>query len=258
MDAFVDISYHCEDETALITLERPAVRNAFTVPMMDSLCLALRRAAADPGIKVIILTGAGKAFSSGGNVKEMAAGQLRLWEMKNYLWEHVQRVPLALAEVDKPVIAAVNGLAYGGGFDLALACDLRFASREAVFCSTFVRIGLAPGNGGAFFLPRLAGRSRALDILLTGRRVEAEEALELGLVDRVYEPEQLLAETRQYARELARWPLPALRAIKRAVSQGEKSDLRSHLDYLSSQLALLADTEEHRRAVADLVQRRRQ
>ncbi|MBW1646271.1 MAG: enoyl-CoA hydratase/isomerase family protein, partial [Deltaproteobacteria bacterium] len=229
----------------------------FTVPMMDSLCRALRRAAADEEIKVVILTGAGEAFSSGGNVKEMAAGQLRLWEMKNYLWEHVQRVPQVLAEIDKPVIAAVNGLAYGGGFDLALACDFRFASRGASFCSTFVRIGLAPGNGGAFFLPRLVGRSRALDILLTGRRVEAAEALSLGLVDRLYESDELLPAALQYAEELARWPLAAIRAIKRAVIQGEKSDLRSHLDYLSSQLALLAATDEHRQAVEKLVRRRR-
>lgn len=250
---FTDLLYRTDGPLAVLSLNRPEMKNAFTLPMLDSICRALRLATADPQIKVILLTGEGNAFSAGGNVKDMAAGDLRLWEMKNYLWDHVQRVPQGLAEVDKPVLAVIDGPAYGGGFDLALACDFRFASDQATFCSTFVRIGLAPGNGGAYFLPRLVGRGKALDILLTGRVVRMEEALSLGLVDRVVPPDQLMAVATSYARDIAQWPLSSIRAIKRAVAQGEKCDLRSHLDYLSSQLALLTDTAEHRDAVKQLV-----
>jgi len=257
MMEFIDILYQVEAPLAMITLNRPEIKNAFTLPMMESMELALRRAVADEQVKVIVITGAGGSFCSGGNVKDMAAGRLQSWEMKRYLWDHVQRIPLLLEEVDKPVIAAIDGVAFGGGFDLALACDFRFATDRSAFCSTFVRIGLAPGDGGACFLPRMLGRAKALDILLTGRVVRMDEALNLGLVDRVVAPEFLLPEVRKYAGEIGQWSLPAIRAIKRAVNQGEKSDLRSHLDYVSSQLALLSEMPEHLEAVNKLVAARK-
>lgn len=254
---FTDILYQVEGPLATITLNRPEIKNAFTLPMLESMGCALRQATDDPLVKVIIITGAGGSFCSGGNVKDMAAGRLQSWEMKRYLWEHVQRIPLLLEEVDKPVIAAIDGVAFGGGFDLALACDFRFAADRATFCSTFVRIGLAPGDGGAYFLPRMLGRSKALDILLTGRVIRMSEASDLGLVDRVVTADALLSEVRTYAGEIAQWPLPAIRAIKRAVNQGKESDLRSHMDYVSSQLALLSEMPEHLEAVNRLVAARR-
>jgi len=254
---FADILYQVEAPLATITLNRPEIKNAFTLPMLESMGRALRQATDDPLVKVIIVTGAGGSFCSGGNVKDMAAGRLQSWEMKRYLWEHVQRIPLLLEDVDKPVIAAIDGVAFGGGFDLALACDFRFAADRAAFCSTFVRIGLAPGDGGAYFLPRMLGRSKALDILLTGRVIRMSEASDLGLVDRVVAAELLLSEVHKYAGEIAQWSLPAIRAIKRAVNQGKESDLRSHMDYVSSQLALLSEMPEHLEAVNRLVSARR-
>ena len=254
---FTDILYQVEAPLATITLNRPEIKNAFTLPMLASMGRALRQAADDPLVKVIIVTGAGGSFCSGGNVKDMAAGRLQSWEMKRYLWEHVQRIPLLLEDVDKPVIAAIDGVAFGGGFDLALACDFRFAAARSSFCSTFVRIGLAPGDGGAYLLPRMLGRSKALDILLTGRVIRMSEASDLGLVDRVVASDVLLSEVRTYAGEIAQWPLPAIRAIKRAVNQGERSDLRSHMDYVSSQLALLSEMPEHLEAVNRLVAARK-
>jgi len=254
---FIDILYQVEAPLATITLNRPEIKNAFTLPMLESMGKALRQAADDPLVKVICITGAGGSFCSGGNVKDMAAGRLQSWEMKRYLWEHVQRIPLLFEDVDKPVIAAIDGVAFGGGFDLALACDFRFAADRAAFCSTFVRIGLAPGDGGAYFLPRMLGRSKALDILLTGRVIRMSEASDLGLVDRVVASDVLLPEVRKYAGEIAQWSLPAIRAIKRAVNQGEKSDLRHHLDYVSSQLALLSEMPEHLEAVSKLVAARK-
>jgi len=248
-----DIIYEKSDQLAFISMNRPETLNVFTNQMMDSICDALKNAKDDPDINVIILKGEGEAFSSGGNIKDMHEGRLASWDMKHHLWDHVQRVALCLEDMDKPVIASIDGPAFGGGFDLTLACDLRIATERATFCATFVRIGLAPGNGGAWFLPRLIGQSKALDILLTGRVVKADEALKIGLVDRVVPAEMLEKETRGYAEEIACWPIESVRAIKRAVYNGFKSDLRGHLDYMSSQLALLTQTDEHREAVKKFV-----
>ena len=249
-----DIIFHKSTPLAFITLDKAETRNAFTQEMVDSLCRALMDAKDDPGIKVIILTGRGEAFCAGANVKEMAEGKFTAWDMKSFLREHVQRIPLLLEDMDKPVIASVGGPAYGAGFDLALACDLRIASEKASFCSAFIRIGLVPGNGGIYFLPKLVGLSKALDILLTGRVIKMDEALKIGLVERVVSPENLEAETKKYAMEIAKWPLEPLRAIKRGVYSGLKSDLRGHLESISSQQALLTQTREHREAVKRLAE----
>ena len=253
---FPDIIFRKSPPLASISMNRPETKNAFTPEMMDSICKALIESKGDPDVKVIILTGEGGAFSAGGNVKEMAEGKYTSWDMKNFLWDHLQRVPLLLEDVDKPVIAAIDGPAYGGGFDMTLACDLRVASERATFSSTFVRIGLAPGDGGAYFLPRIVGLSNALSILLKGGIIKTEEALNLGLVDRVVPVEGFSASVKDFALEMAQWPLSSLRAIKRAVYQGLRSDLRGHLDYISSQLALLSETEEHREAVKELLKKK--
>ena len=252
---YTHIIYEKSPPLAIISLNRPEAKNAFTLPMVDSICRAINNASDDPHIKVIILRGQGEAFSAGGDIKEMAEGKLAAWEMKDYLWENVQKLPLLLDTLDKPIIAAVDGHAYGGGFDLTLACDFRIASKRATFSSNFVRIGLAPGAGGGYFLPRLVGLSKALEIMLTGRMIGPDEALKIGLVDRIASSELLPQETRAFAEEIARGPLTSLRAIKRAVYDGLKSDLRGHLDYMSSQLGLLSQTKEHMDAVRKLVKK---
>jgi enoyl-CoA hydratase/carnithine racemase len=251
-----DVIFRKSPPLASISMNRPETKNAFTPEMMDSICQALREAKADPDVKVITLTGEGGTFSAGGNIKEMAKGELTSWNMKDMLWNHIQRVPLLMEDVDKPVIAAIDGPAYGGGFDMTLACDLRVASERAIFSSTFVRIGLAPGDGGAYFLPRIIGLSKALDLLFRGRVIKVEEAYRLGLVDKVVPVEGFSESVKDYAMEIAQWPLPSLRAVKRAVYQGLRSDLRGHLDYISSQLALLSQTEEHREAVQKILEKK--
>lgn len=251
-----DIRYSKTDATAFISLDRPETRNAFTFPMIQSLFVAIKDAQRDENIKVIVLSGQGEAFCSGGNVKEMAAGKLTSWDMKRYLWDHIQRIPLLLQDIDKPVIAAIDGAAHGGGFDLAMACDLRIATERATFCGTYVKIGLAPGNGSAYFLTRCVGVSKAFELLITGRVVEAKEALELGLVQRVVTPDRILPEVRTYAGQIARWSLDSLRSVKRSVYNSLHTDLRSHLDFMSSQLALLSQTRDHRDAIEKLVQKK--
>lgn len=253
---FTDIRYRKADATAFISLDRPETRNAFTLPMIESLCTALKDAQTDRNIKAVVLSGEGGAFCSGGNVKDMAEGKLTSWNMKHYLWEHVQRIPLLLQDLDKPVIAAVDGAAHGGGFDLAMACDLRIATERATFCATYVKIGLAPGNGSAYFLTKCLGIGKAFELLITGRVVETKEALELGLVQEVVPPERLSAEVGRYTGQITKWPLESLRAVKRSVYNGLHCDLKSHLDYMSSQLALLSQTLDHRRAIENLVRKK--
>ncbi|MBF0524631.1 MAG: enoyl-CoA hydratase/isomerase family protein [Deltaproteobacteria bacterium] len=250
---FQDIKYQKQDHIATITLNRPDLKNAFTLPMLKSVELALMDAKDDPEIKVIILTGAGDVFCAGGNIKDMAGGKLQSWQMKDYLWNHVQRVPLLLEDIDKPIVAMLNGPAFGGGMDLALMCDLRVASERANLCATYVRIGLAPGDGGAFLLPRLVGLAKTMEILLTGDVIEPAEALSLGLVNKVTAHADLEAETLALAGKMSQWPLVSLRACKRAVMNGLTSSFRSHMDYVSSQVAMLSATEDHMNAVNRLI-----
>lgn len=249
---FKDIRYHKEAPLAWITLARPETLNAFTPDMLSGVEEAVKDAQADDSIKVMLLAAEGRAFCAGGNVKEMARGELMGWDMKNYLWNHVHRLLLTLEGADKPVIAVINGAASGGGFDMTLACDLRVASERATFCASYVRIGLAPGGGGAYRLPRLIGMAKALELLLSGRLIDAQAAYDMGILNRVTPHDSLNEEARALALEIAQWPLTAIRMVKRAAYNGTLSSLRGHLDYISSQLALLTLTPEHQEAVEKL------
>jgi enoyl-CoA hydratase/carnithine racemase len=251
----VDVKYEKKQPLAWIIFNRPEVRNTFTIEMMHSCEEALKDAKGDDSIKVILLTGAGEAFSTGGDINSMAPGGAIAdpWRLKNFLWDHIQRVPLLLEDIDKPVMAVINGAAAGGGFDLAMACDLRIASERATFCSSFIRLGMANGDGGTYFLPRILGMAKALEVMLTGRMIEASEALSLGMVSRVVSHERLKEEAESLAGEMAQWSLPALRFIKRAAYHGLTSSLRAHMDYVSAQLTLLIQTREHQDAVQDFL-----
>jgi enoyl-CoA hydratase/carnithine racemase len=251
-----DIIYSKSNAIASISLNRPDTRNAFTYPMVESLSTAFHDAQSDDHVKVIVLSGQGDAFCSGGNIKDMADGKLASWDMKRFLRDHVQRLPLLMRNVDKPILAAIDGPAHGGGFDLAMTCDLRIASERATFCANYVKIGLAPGNGSAYFLTRCIGTARALDILLTGRLVNMKEAMDLGLVQAVVPSARFLQDAFEYAGRMTKWSVESLKAVKRAVYHGLHSDIQGHLDYMSSQLALLSQTPEHRKAVEDFAHRK--
>jgi enoyl-CoA hydratase/carnithine racemase len=250
-----NLKYEKKKPLAWIVLNRPAERNSFTVEMMDSCQMALKDATNDDSIKLILITGAGEAFSVGGDINTMAPGGAIAdpWRLKNFLWEHVQKVPLLLEDVDKPVMAVINGATAGGGFDLAMACDIRIASERATLCSSFIRMGMANGDGGAYFLPRILGMAKALEVMLTGRLIEAAEALSLGIVSRVVPHDKLTLEAEGLAQEITQWSLPALRFTKRAAYQGLQSSLRTHMDYISAQLTLLIQTQEHKDAVCDFL-----
>lgn len=219
------------DSITTIALNRPDKLNAFTGSMRDDLLRALRSAEDDDACRVVVITGAGRGFCAGGDVEVMS----RLQKERNLtdfrkLLDAGRDIVVQIARMAKPVIASINGVAAGAGCNLALACDYRVASDEAKLSETFVRIGLHPDWGGTWLLPRVVGRSRALEIMATGRMVDAKEALAIGMVDRVVPSADLAAETEALARAIASGPPIAIGAIKRALEQSERNDLAAQLE----------------------------
>jgi enoyl-CoA hydratase/carnithine racemase len=248
--------YDVQEGVATITLNRPEQRNAFTLEMLDLWAAALRDARTDDAVQAVVVTGAGQAFCAGGDVGGMAErGALNALEHKRAL-ELVHRIPLALDDLDKPVIAAINGPAIGAGCDMALMCDLRFMAEDARLSEGYVRVGLIPGDGGTYYLPRLVGTAKALELLWTGDVIDAPEALRLGLVNRVVPADALLPTVYELARRLAQGPTVAIRTIKRAVYQGLRMDLRTHLDLISSHMGFIRQTADHREGARAYVEKR--
>jgi len=244
-----DLLYEVADRIATITLNRPDKLNAFTGPMIDRWAWALGEAQRDLEVNVVVVTGAGRAFCAGGDVGRMGEGEPTPLDHKNTLWEHIHRIPRMLEQMDKPVIAMVNGVAVGAGMGMALMCDMRIASEEARFSTGYVKVGLVPGNGDMFFLPRLCGIARALELLWTGDFVEAPEAERLGIVNRVVPASRLREETFALARQIAEGPQVAIRLMKRATYQSLRLDLRAHLDLVSSHMVIVRESEDHKEGV---------
>jgi len=251
-----DLLYEVADRIATITLNRPDKLNAFTGPMIDAWAQALAEAQRDDAVHVLVVTGAGRAFCAGGDVGRMGEGTPTALEHKNQLWENIHRVPKALETMDKPVIAMVNGLAVGAGMGMSLMCDVRIASSEARFSTGYVKVGLVPGDGDTYFLPRLVGSAKALELLWTADFVEAEEALRLGIVNRVVPAAELRDATYALARQIADGPQVAIRMIKRLVYQSLTLPLRTHLDLVSSHMGIIRQTADHAEGVAAFKEKR--
>jgi enoyl-CoA hydratase/carnithine racemase len=249
-----ELDYALAEHIATITLNRPARKNALTAAMADAWATALLTAQEDDEVRAIIVTGAGGAFCSGADLDEFKGTAGTPLQDKQLLSGHVHRVARALDQVDKPVLAAVDGAAVGAGMDMALMCDYRLASPAARFSEGYIRIGLVPGDGGCWLLPRIAGSSRALRLLWTGEFLSAEAARELGVVDEV--ADDAYAAAVEFARTLAAQPPQAVRMIKRAVRQGARHDFLTALDLISSHFAVLASTEDAAEAYAAFVERR--
>ncbi len=251
------VLYRTQGHIAIITLNRPEVKNIFSIDLLSLWRKYLQEAREDKEVRTIIVTGAGDTFCSGADIRELAKGTLKSWEMKRFLWDYVQRIALTLEDLDKPVIAAINGAAMGAGLDMALMCDLRICSEKAKLAESYILMGVAPGDGGAYFLPRLVGMGKAMELLLTGDMISPQEALAMGLVNRVVPHERLLEETMALAEKIASKAPLAIAATKRAVYQAQTSTLRAHLDYMSSQIALLSETEDHREAARAFLEKRK-
>jgi enoyl-CoA hydratase/carnithine racemase len=232
------------DGVTLLTFNRPKTRNALDRLLIDAFVERLDAFAANEAQRVLVITGGGTSFCAGGNFDEMrdivAAPSA---QQRDYLWRHIHRIPRAFERIDKPVIAAVNGAAYGAGMDIALMCDLRIAARSARLSSSYINLGLVAGDGGAFFLARLIGIQRSLELLWTGRVVDADEALAMGIFGSVVDDALLQDAAIALALSIARQPPEPIRMMKRAVYDAPSTNLRSHLDMVASHMAVLYDSE---------------
>jgi enoyl-CoA hydratase/carnithine racemase len=224
--------------------------------MIDDWAAAVRTAAADETVRVVVLTGAGDAFCSGIDLAVLRAVEPTPLARKRMLTDGVHQVARAVADLDKPLVAAINGVAVGAGLDMALMCDIRFAARSARMSEGYVRVGLVPGDGGCYFLPRIVGPAKALELLLTGDPVDGDEAARIGMVNRVYDDDALLDATYAFAARLAAVSPLAAAMTKRTVYQSERMDLRASLDLISSHMAVVQSTDDYTEAQAARTERR--
>lgn len=244
-----------------LTLNLPAKRNPITDPaLIDALEGALKTADADIGVRAVIVTGAGSAFSSGGDLDQMAVGRglrdaLPVETRRNYR-NGIQRLPLVFDALEVPVIAAVNGPAIGAGCDLACMCDIRIAAETARFAESFVRIGLIPGDGGAWLLPRVVGFPKASEMALTGEAIDARAALACGLVTEVVAPADLMAAAQRKAHLIAANPPYAVRMTKRLLRHAQTSSLAATLEMSAAMQATVHATRDHDEALAATKEKR--
>jgi 2-(1,2-epoxy-1,2-dihydrophenyl)acetyl-CoA isomerase len=252
---YPDVIYKKEQHIATITLNRPNEMNSFSPAMSDSLYRALEDASQDKNIRAIIITAKGRSFCSGADVKTMAKKSDLPDEKRN---DPPIRISIysMMRKCDKPVIAAINGSAVGGGLDLALACDIRIASEKAKFSELYVRRGLIPASGGTYFLPRLVGLDRALLMLWTGDMLDAREAERIGLVTMVVPHEELEIAALELAEKLVKGPPLAIKRAKQAVYDGLKMGLEETLEYIRPIMNELSKTKDHKEGAKAFVEKR--
>lgn len=263
--------YQKEGYLARIILNRPEAYNAFSLPMIRKWAESLKDAQEDQNIRVVVITARGKAFSAGGDIKAMLAGkgfvgcdeQGELWgdkaiDRKRALTDYIHKIALTLETMDKPVICGINGIAVGAGLDMALMCDIRIASEDAQLSAGYVKVGLVPGDGGAFYLPRLVGVAKALELLWTGDFISASESEKIGLVNKVVPAPELEHATLEMAGKIANSPPVCVQMIKRAVYSAQRTnDLRTALDLISSQMAIVTEMADHREGLAAIEEKRK-
>lgn len=243
-----------------LTLNEPGTRNAISPAIVEALVGHCQRINRDMSVGCVIVTGAGKGFSSGGNVKEMRdrtglfAGTSA--DIRRGYQHGIQRIPMALYDLETPVIAAVNGHAIGAGCDLSLMCDIRIAADDAEFAESFLRVGLVSGDGGAWFLPRVVGPSRAYEMTFTGDVIKAEQALAWGLVSRVVPRAELLAEATALAERIAAQPPHSLRLCKKLLRESPNVSLATSLEMAAGMQAIVQHTADQHEAVVALLDKR--
>ncbi|MHB1653153.1 MAG: enoyl-CoA hydratase/isomerase family protein [Desulfitobacteriaceae bacterium] len=263
--------YQKDGFIARIILNRPEALNAFSLPMIQDWAKALEDAQADPEIRVVTLTANGKAFCAGGDTKTMLAGKGFIAEdekgetwgekalaRKQSLTNFIHKIALTLDGMDKPVVCGIQGAAVGAGLDMALMCDIRIAGESAKLSGGYVKAGLVPGDGGAFFMPRLVGTAKALELLWTGDFVTAAEAERIGLVNKVVPDQEVEKSTLEMAMKIAQSPPVSVQMIKRAVYSAQRThDLRTALDMISSHMAIVTELEDHREALIAMDEKRK-
>ncbi|MDB9870340.1 enoyl-CoA hydratase-related protein [Alphaproteobacteria bacterium] len=255
------IIYEQDHRVVTITLNRPDTRNALSGDLIDGLINALEKANRDKNVGCVILTGAGKSFSSGGNLQEiknmttkdnMSQSQLEDWYRFG-----IQKIPLTMNAIDVPIVAAVNGHAIGAGNDLCTMCDIRIAGEDAKFSESFLRIGIIPGDGGSWFLPKIIGLSRAAEMILTCDVLDAEKALNWGLVSQIVKNEELIIQAKEIANKIASQPPEATRRAKRLLRMSQNVSLDNALEMAASQQSILQMMDDHREALDALIEKRK-
>jgi 2-(1,2-epoxy-1,2-dihydrophenyl)acetyl-CoA isomerase len=239
---------------ATLTLDRPDVLNSFDRRMKEELLAAFKGFARDPAVRVIILTGAGRAFSAGQDLRERQEPGAA--DLGVELRERYNPIVLAMRRLEKPIIGAINGVAAGAGCSIALACDIRLASGSASFIEVFGRVGLVPDTGSSWLLPRLVGYSRAAEMIFTADPVDAARAQQIGLVDRVVPADRLMAEAGVLAGRLADAAPLAMGLAKRALVRALESDLESSLEYEAQLQSIAGRTADHAEGVRAFAEKR--
>lgn len=254
------LSYTQENHVVTLTMLDAERRNPLTGnSVVDEFLSAITRIQNDTSVRAVIITGADPAFSTGGDIKTMqkqADPEVNVATIREDYRTGIQRLPLALFNLDVPVIAAVNGPAIGAGLDLACMCDIRIASEKAKFAESFVKLGIIPGDGGAWLLPRVIGLARASEMTFTAEIVDAQRALEYGLVSRVVAHDQLMSAARELAERIAVHPPYAMRMTKKLIREGIHGRLDSVLELSAVFQAVAHKTDEHREAVSAFLEKR--
>ena len=258
MSDYADLLYEVSGNVATVTLNRPDRMNAISGPMLTSLSRVLRDADADREVRVIVLTGAGRGFCAGLDLKDVSSGQGIGSDGAGLAarFDLANSPPVVLHTTDKPVICALNGPAAGYGMDLALGCDIRIASTEARLAAVFAKRGVLPESGGSWLLPRLIGWAKAAEVCFRGRILSAEESLELGLVNTVVPHDELMPVTRAWADEIAANAPLAIQATKRVMRLGLEESFEANVHHVSLQLLPLFGTEDFREGVKAFIEKR--
>jgi enoyl-CoA hydratase/carnithine racemase len=251
---FETVIYDVSDGVATLTLNRPDRMNAFTDTMIREWAQALEAARLDREVRAVIVTGAGRGFCAGADLRgdsgvpevARAEGPVSAADRRNWLRDGVHQVPRQVALLDKPYIAAVNGPAVGAGMDMASMADLRIASEQARFAMSYVKVGLVPGDGGCYYLPRIVGVAKALELIWTGDFVDAQEALRIGYVSSVVPADELLAAARALALRIAKGPAVAVQLAKRLVYRGLSQDVHEAFESAGQAMAIVQSTEDAR------------
>ena len=252
-----DTLYEVRETVAVITLNRPEKLNSVTMEQLHELTEKINAYEQDDGIRAILLTGTGRGFCTGADLGGSGGRPDMITPMGMKLSAHYYgRICQALANAEKPVIAAVNGIAAGSGSSLALSCDIILAAKSARFIQIFVRRGMVPDGGGTYFLPRRIGLVKAKELFFSGDALSADEALALGMINRVVEDEMLMVEAEAYAQKLAQGPTRAIGLIKRLINRSLDSDLATQLDFEAAYQGLVTGTADFREGVTSFLEKR--
>ncbi|WP_054948929.1 enoyl-CoA hydratase/isomerase family protein [Numidum massiliense] len=252
-----NVLYEVTAGVAYLTLNRPHVLNAFNEQMHNDLYEAFERAGSDRQVRAIVLRGNGKGFSAGADLSMIDKDQLATFDHGEHLRHTYNRVLLRMAEIEQPIIAAMHGATVGAGLSLALACDFRLAAESSVFSLAFVNIGLVPDAGSSYFLPRIVGLSKALELAVTGRKIGSDEAEQIGLVNRVVADEALAGEVEAFAKKLAHMPTQAIGLMKRTMYASFENDLHTVLENEVRTQSLAGKTADHLEGVQAFYEKRR-